>query len=303
MTGEPGTDHSPQNSPSLAGLRVAALESRMSDQTAILIERAGGVAVRAPSMRELPLDNQHQALQFAEHLLSDQLDVVIFLTGVGAKHLAEAIETKYPAEVWKAALAKTTIVARGPKPLTVLRGWGLKVAVQVPEPNTWRDVLESLDQKLPVQGKRIAIQEYGQTNPELIAGLEERGAKSIELVAVYRWALPEDLGPLKAAISGLIDGQIGVLAVTSAQQVKHMLQVAESEGLAKPLIDALNHHVIVASIGPVATETLIESGIRPDLEPEHPKLGPLVQTLAKTWKSLGKIQDERPFGPWLPQTS
>ena len=303
MTGEPGTDHSPQNSPSLAGLRVAALESRMSDQTAILIERAGGVAVRAPSMRELPLDNQHQALQFAEHLLSDQLDVVIFLTGVGAKHLAEAIETKYPAEVWKAALAKTTIVARGPKPLTVLRGWGLKVAVQVPEPNTWRDILESLDQKLPVQGKRIAIQEYGQTNPELIAGLEERGAKSIELVSVYRWALPEDLGPLKAAISGLIDGQIGVLAVTSAQQVKHMLQVAESEGLAKPLIDALNHHVIVASIGPVATETLIESGIRPDLEPEHPKLGPLVQTLAKTWKSLGKIQDERPFGPWLPQTS
>lgn len=303
MTGEPGTDHSPQNSPSLAGLRVAALESRMSDQTAILIERAGGVAVRAPSMRELPLDNQHQALQFAEHLLSDQLDVVIFLTGVGAKHLAEAIETKYPAEVWKAALAKTTIVARGPKPLTVLRGWGLKVAVQVPEPNTWRDVLESLDQKLPVQGKRIAIQEYGQTNPELIAGLEERGAKSIQLVAVYRWALPEDLGPLKAAISGLIDGQIGVLAVTSAQQVKHMLQVAESEGLAKPLIDALNHHVIVASIGPVATETLIESGIRPDLEPEHPKLGPLVQTLAKTWKSLGKIQDQRPFGPWLSQTS
>ena len=303
MTGEPGTDHSPQSSPSLAGLRVAALESRMSDQTAILIERAGGVAVRAPSMRELPLDNQHQALQFAEHLLSDQLDVVIFLTGVGAKHLAEAIETKYPAEVWKAALAKTTIVARGPKPLTVLRGWGLKVAVQVPEPNTWRDVLESLDQKLPVQGKRIAIQEYGQTNPELIAGLEERGAKSIELVSVYRWALPEDLGPLKAAISGLIDGQIGVLAVTSAQQVKHMLQVAESEGLAKPLIDALNHHVIVASIGPVATETLIESGIRPDLEPEHPKLGPLVQTLAKTWKSLGKIQDERPFGTWLPQTS
>ena len=303
MTGEPGTDHSPQNSPSLAGLRVAALESRMSDQTAILIERAGGVAVRAPSMRELPLDNQHQALQFAEHLLSDQLDVVIFLTGVGAKHLAEAIETKYPAEVWKAALAKTTIVARGPKPLTVLRGWGLKVAVQVPEPNTWRDILESLDQKLPVQGKRIAIQEYGQTNPELIAGLEERGAKSIELVAVYRWALPEDLGPLKAAISGLIDGQIGVLAVTSAQQVKHMLQVAESEGLAKPLIDALNHHVIVASIGPVATETLIESGSRPDLEPEHPKLGPLVQTLAKTWKSLGKIQDERPFGSWLPQTS
>ena len=180
MTGEPGTDHSPQNSPSLAGLRVAALESRMSDQTAILIERAGGVAVRAPSMREFPLDNQHQALQFAEHLLSDQLDVVIFLTGVGAKHLAEAIETKYPAEVWKAALAKTTIVARGPKPLTVLRGWGLKVAVQVPEPNTWRDVLESLDQKLPVQGKRIAIQEYGQTKLEGFASAWALGPSHVQ---------------------------------------------------------------------------------------------------------------------------
>ena len=303
MTGEAGNPQGPVNSPSLGGLRVAALESRMSDQTAILIERAGGVAVRAPSMRELPLENNHQALEFAKNLISDQLDVVIFLTGVGAKHLAEAIETKYPAEIWKAALAKTSIVARGPKPLTVLRGWGLKVDVQVPEPNTWRDILESLDQKLPVHDKRIAIQEYGQTNPELIAGLKDRGAKSVELVPVYRWALPEDLEPLKSAIRGLIAGEIGVLAVTSAQQVRHMLEVAESEGIAKALIDALNQHVIIASIGPVASETLIESGIRPDLEPDHPKLGPLIQTLAKTWKTLGKIQDQRPFGPWPTQNS
>lgn len=299
MSGESTTSStSSEPAPSLSGLRVAALESRMSDQTAILIERAGGIAFRAPSMRELPIENNHQALDFAGKLLAGHLDLVIFLTGVGAKHLAEAIETRFPAESWRSALSRTIIVARGPKPLTVLRGWGLKVDVQVPEPNTWRDILESLDQKQPVAGMRIAIQEYGQTNPELIEGLNQRGAASIDLVPVYRWALPEDLGPLKAAIDGMIDGRIGALAVTSAQQVRHMLQVAEMAGLAGTLTEAINRHVIVASIGPVATETLIEMRIRPDVEPEHPKLGPLIQALAKSWKTFAKIQGQSAFGPW-----
>lgn len=285
-----------RESGSLELLRVVALESRMTDQTAILIERSGGVALRAPSMREIPLADNHEALDFARRLIEGAFDSVIFLTGVGAKHLADAIETNFPAETWREALKKTVVVARGPKPLVVLRSWGVPVAVQVPEPNTWRDVLETLDQKYPVKGKSIAIQEYGQSNVELIDGLKARGATNVECVQVYRWALPEDLEPLQNAIRQMIEGRVGALVVTSAQQIRHLFQVAESQGLTNQLREAINRQVIIASVGPIATETLNEYGISPDIEPEHPKLGPLVQALTREWKSTAKTIDQKSFG-------
>lgn len=294
---EPNSD-TPQAPASLNRLRVAALESRMSDQTAVLIERSGGVAVKAPSLREIPLEDNAEALSFAQNLLSGQYDAVIFLTGVGAKHLAESIETRHPADQWRQALAQTVIVARGPKPLTVLRSWGLKADVQVPEPNTWRDILETLDQKYPVTGKRIAIQEYGKPSAELAAGLISRGAASVQSVSVYRWALPDDLEPLKTAIQGMISGLVGALVITSAQQVRHMMQIAEQEGLAAQLTEALQARVVLASVGPVATETLLEFSLKPDIEPEHPKLGPLMLALARNWQTTGKTIDPKAFGPW-----
>lgn len=290
------TENSDASSEGLAGLRVVALESRMSDQTAILLERAGGVAVRAPSMRELPLEDNAEALRFADRLMAGEIDVVIFLTGVGAKHLADAIETRFPAERWLGAMEKTFVIARGPKPLTVLRGWKVRVDVQVPEPNTWRDLLEALDRATDVRGKRVAIQEYGQTNTELIDGLSARGAAEVIRVPVYRWALPEDLGPLKAAIRGCVDGTAGAIVVTSAQQVRHLMQVAQSEALDELLKTALRERVVIASVGPVATEALGEFGLVPDIVPEHPKLGPLVKSLAAGWRGVGKSIAARAFG-------
>lgn len=280
---------------SLEGLRVIALESRMSDQTATLIERAGGVVVRAPSMQEIAIGENPAALEFAQNLMAGAFDAVIFLTGVGTKHLAESIETSIAAETWRTALANVKVVARGPKPFAVLRGWGVRVDVQVPEPNTWRDILETLDAKYPLAGKSIAIQEYGASNADLIQGLLDRGASNVVPVPVYRWALPDDLGPLKSAIRQMIDGKAGALVVTSAQQIRHLKEVAGEKW--ESLRAAIAGNVIVASVGPIATETLVEFGLSPDIEPEHPKLGPLVQALARGWKRTKKTLSANAFGP------
>lgn len=293
---KPGEDTLEENVTSLRGLRVVALESRMSDQTSILIERTGGICVKAPSLREIPLENNETAFEFAEKLNEAQYDIVIFLTGVGCKLLSQAIETKIPAETWLASLSKTVVVARGPKPLVVLRGWGVTVDIQIPEPNTWRDIVEALDKNCPVEGKSIAIQEYGQSNLDLIEALIQRGARAVQSVPVYRWALPEDLEPLRSSIVQMIEGRIGALVVTSAQQIRHLFQVAEQHQLAQDLLKVLNEKVIVASVGPIATETLVEYGIVPDIEPVHPKLGPLIQSLAKEWPQSKKKPGREAFG-------
>jgi uroporphyrinogen-III synthase len=149
----------------------------------------------------------------------------------------------------------------------------------VPEPNTWREILKVLDtNKVALQGQRVAVQEYGIPSKDLVQGLQERGA-DVLAVHVYDWALPEDTAPLRSAIQALIAGNVEVALFTAAIQVHHLLQVAEEMSCKDSLVAALGK-VKVASIGPVTSEALGEYGIPVSMEPTHPKMGFLVREAA-----------------------
>src|SRR2546427_9439945 len=144
-----------------AGLRVAAFESRMADQMMQLIERHGGMPLVAPSMREVPLEENADVLRFGERLLAGRFAMVILLTGVGTRFMLKVLDTRWPREQILAALGKTMTVVRGPKPLAVLRENNLQPTLAVPEPNTWRDLIQGLDDlRRSLQGKRLAVLEY-----------------------------------------------------------------------------------------------------------------------------------------------
>jgi uroporphyrinogen-III synthase len=266
---------------SLAGLRVLSLESRRGPEMAKLIAGHGGQPIVAPSMREVPLETNTEALAFAKKLLYGEFDMVIFLTGVGTRALARVVETIYPLNEYLARLRDVAVVARGPKPLAVLREWNVPVAVVAPEPNTWREVLRVLDENcsaVPVKGRRVAVQEYGVSNGDLLDGLKKRGAL-VTSVPVYEWALPEDTGPLRSAIAALARNEIDVVLFTTATQADHLLQIAAEMKQEDALRRALSR-IFVASIGPTTSERLREHGIEPDMEPSHPKMGFLVSEAA-----------------------
>ncbi|HEY3964062.1 MAG TPA: uroporphyrinogen-III synthase [Planctomycetaceae bacterium] len=274
-------DNQKMNNPSLStDVRICAFESRKGSELKGLLERQGltGVTI-APSMREVPLGENPEALAFAGRLFAGMIDVVLLLTGVGTRALAEVIESQHDRGAFLEALQKCTIIVRGPKPAAVLREWKVRIDHQVPEPNTWRDLVALLDAKVPVAGKRVAVQEYGQPNPELYAALDERGAETIR-VPVYRWALPEDTGPLREAVHTTVAGGFDVLMFTSAQQLRNVLTIAEGEGIRDAWLAAARKCVI-ASIGPTASETIRDEGLPVDIEPEHPKMGHLVQAVAR----------------------
>src|ERR1700737_2321730 len=215
-----------------------------------LIASNGGEATVAPSMREIPLETNTEARAFARTLAGNDFDVVIFLTGVGTRALTRVVETVYPVEQFVAALRKIAIVARGPKPVAALKELGVPVTVAVPEPNTWRELLKTLDEKadsVPLKGRRVAVQEYGVSNPELLAGLTERGAQ-VTRVPVYEWALPENTEPLRSAIGAITRGEIDVALFTTSVQVTHLLQVAASMNLEEPVRRAFAR-IVIASIG------------------------------------------------------
>jgi uroporphyrinogen-III synthase len=234
-------------------------------------------------MREVPLESNAEALAFADGLEHGAFDLVVLLTGVGTRALLAVVEhVRGSREPFVAALRATRIAARGPKPVAVLRELGLEPWVLAPEPNTWRELLAALDAKqaeLPLTGLRVAVQEYGASNPDLLAALETRGAR-VTPVPVYQWALPEDLEPLRSAVRAVAQGDVDVALFTTATQVVHLLKVAASMDRQDAVLEGLAR-TVVASIGPTTSEELRQQGIAVDMEPSHPKMGFLVREAAE----------------------
>ncbi len=136
----------------------------MATETAALIQRFGGNPLAAPAMREVPLEDNGAAFDFATRLLDGRVDIAIFLTGVGVRELFRVMETRHARETLVAALGRTLTVARGPKPVAALRELQIEPSLTIPEPNTWREILAMVGDRSELRGKRVAVQEYGVSN-------------------------------------------------------------------------------------------------------------------------------------------
>lgn len=281
--------------PNFGGLEVAAFESRRAEEIAKLIERFGGVPRVGPSMREVPLEDNPAVFEFAEQLLAGKIQGVVFMTGVGTRTLFEVLQGRYAIEEVVHGLSSTTIVARGPKPVQALREFGVPITMVAPEPNTWQEILQELDENprsFTLQGSTVAVQEYGEPNQAFLDELRSRGAKPIR-VPVYRWALPEDLDRLRETIDAIVAGQARIVLFTSRHQVTNVLHVAAEETAQDDLLQALRRS-IVCSIGPTCSEALVAAGISVDIEASPPKMGVLVLEAARRGPGLVPQKDSGP---------
>ena len=298
-------------SASFSGLRVLSLESRHAKEINRLIESYGGRPVVVPALREVRLEPNSHATEFAAGLLDERFDMVIFLTGAGIRGLFRAMEGEYPREQIVEALKSNKLVARGPKPASALMEFGLTPDLTAPEPNTWREILRVLDENpgpTGIEGTRIAVQEYGVPCTGLLTGLRERGAY-VTRVPVYHWSLPDDREPLREAATRLAAGEIDVILLTAAVQVEHLLQIASELGLEESLRRHLNR-MVVASVGPTTSEHLGAIGLRADIEASHPRMGFLVEEAAR--KSAAILQEKHAepgldflheMGSWMAESS
>ncbi|MFN6130957.1 MAG: uroporphyrinogen decarboxylase [Planctomycetota bacterium] len=264
--------------PSFQGLRVAALESRRRDEFARLIERFGGTPFVSPSMREVPLGRNKEAVDFAYRIMTGEIGVVIFLTGVGFRHFLAAVEKHVDKQRLLDAMSDIVTIARGPKPVAAMREVGMQPTHRAPEPNTWREVLQLVDQSVPVANVNVGLQEYGVTNHSLIAGLEARGARVVN-IRVYQWEFPEDTKPLEENIRAMCRGERDCLLLTSAHQAVNLMRMASNLGCEAELRASLDR-MVVASIGPTTSEMLQHLNLPVDLEATPNKMGHLVQAAA-----------------------
>ncbi len=266
---------------SFNGLRVLSLESRRAKEIEKLIRTYGGDATVVPSMREVGLESNADLLEFAAGLLRGEFDLVIFLTGVGVRTMLELVQSRFDREEFLTALRKVKIAARGAKPATALRELKIPVHIVSEDPSTWHELMRAVDEEVgsSLAEMRVAIQEYGASNPELLTELSSR-SRSLTKVPVYQWALPEDPEPLRQTVFALVNGTVDIVLFTTSVQVIHLFQIAEQMGLASQMRDALRS-IVVLSIGPTTSEELAHYDIQADFEPSRPKMGFLVNEAAQ----------------------
>lgn len=264
------------------GLRVLTLESRRAQEIATLISRQGGISFVAPSVKERALEDHSIAFHFLEQLEAGTFDLVICMTGVGLTFLRDIVITRFPVERLTEALQRVAIISRGPKPVPILRSMNVPIHVIVPEPNTWREVVDAVAQRAE---RRIAVQEYGRPNDEMTTALQALGA-IVTPVALYRWEMPDNIEPLREAARKLASREFDVVLFTSSIQLDHLFEVARDLQLANEVRQSLKEHVVIASVGPVMTAALIAQGFRPRVIPEHPKMGALVKAAAEESAAL-----------------
>jgi len=272
---------------SFEGRRVLTLEARRSPELALMVVNYGGEPIVAPALRERPLDLHTEAVAFIEGLQRDEFDMVVLMTGIGTRALVTVAEHLFAREAFVESLRRTRVVARGPKPMAALRELGLSAWAVAPSPNTWREVMMAIDMRsaeVTLEGMRVGVQEYGTPNAELNGVLEARGAV-VTSVPIYKWTLPDDVEPLRASIRAIVGDEVDVLLLTAGVQIVHLLRVATSMGVE----DEVRRHLrrlVIASIGPIASEELRRQGLPIDLEPSHPKMGFLVKEVAEQCGSM-----------------
>jgi len=262
----------------LENISVAILEHRFTKEFSTLFEKLGATVYACPLLEEKPVENREELQSFIRYVLDGQIDMMIFLTGVGARFLVAESESMGERDAFVQALGNMTIVVRGPKPVAALRQLGLRAHV-TPENPTTEGVIEALRPQ-DLRGRRVGIQLYGTPNPQLVSALEAKGA-SVKSVQVYAYGAAADSGAVSTLIGRILDSQVQVVAFTSAPQVRMLFDFAVQSNVADALMKALNTKVTVASIGEVTSRALQENGIAPRIVPTQSKMAALVQAVGE----------------------
>ena len=263
---------------SLGGARVALLEARMESELASLVRRHGGEPLCVPALREVERecsDESAAAIDAVEHAGA----VVVLATGVGLARWLVMAASLGRLDALRSALARATVVCRGPKPVAVLKREGLTAHVRAEPPHTTAELLAALA-AIDVTGRDVVFVHDGGGGPTVPGALRGRGARVAE-IRPYGWALPADLQPLRDLCGAIVDGRVDAVAFTTQIQARHLFEVAERAALRDAIARAMHASVLVAAVGPTSARALVDLGVPPHVVPAQGKMGAMVVALAE----------------------
>ncbi|MGH9213264.1 MAG: uroporphyrinogen-III synthase [Acidimicrobiales bacterium] len=262
--------------PPLAGWRVGLTAHRRGDEQAELLRRRGASVVVGPVVRTLPFGDDRPLREATDALFDRPPDVVVATTGIGIRSWFGAAESWGLDGRLAAVLDPAHRVARGPKARAALAAVGLPSHTD--EPSERLDRLVDGLVAAGVDGRRIALQLYGEAVPWAIDRLRHAGAEVVA-VPIYRWTAAEDLAPAERLLRDLLGDQLDAVTFTSSAAVRSFAALADGLGVGAELRTALSAQVIAGCVGPITDEAAASVGFERRCAPVRGRLGLLVRTL------------------------
>jgi uroporphyrinogen-III synthase len=272
----------------LRGVRVALLEARMQGELASLVRRHGGEPLCVPAMREVERDCAEDVTRAYGALLGGNA-VLVLTTGVGLERFLTVAAAIGLGNELRSELPSATIVCRGPKPVAVLKRERLPVHVRAEAPHTTNELLLALD-SVEAAGRDVVFVHDGGGSREVVVALARRGARVVE-VQPYVWALPEDIGPLRALVETIVKGEVDAVAFTTQAQARHLFALADAMGVRESMVRALRERIVVVAVGPTSAKTLGQLGAPPHVVPEQPKMGAMIIALSAKFAEAGLVSN------------
>jgi len=260
----------------LEGFRVGVTATRKADEQINLLQRRGAQVEWAPALSIDP--NRVDAVQLraaTETVLAQKVDMFLATTGIGTRAWFDAAESWGLLGPLLETLGRAEILARGPKSVGALRARGLR-ELWAPASEEFDDVLEHLRGR-DLTGKRIVVQEHGQSLSMVAHALRRQGAE-VQTVTVYRVEQAEDPEPMFRLVELVADGHLDAVTFTSAPAVAALMEAASSVGRRDEVISAFQADVVASCVGPVTAAAFEMWGV-PTIFPERSRLVAMVKQL------------------------
>src|SRR5262245_45473973 len=187
----------------LEGRSIALAEGRQLEDLARMLEGEGATELRCPMVSILDAPDPAPVVAWLHELCAGRFSHVVLLTGEGLRRLLGFAERAGIRDKVIAALARTRLVTRGPKPVQALKEIGLTPGLVAATPTT-AGVIATLRAE-PLQGKMVGVQLYSESNEPLAEFLQSAGA-TMRAVLPYVYAPAADAGRVADLIQRLARG-------------------------------------------------------------------------------------------------
>lgn len=261
----------------LDGFVVGITADRRWEEQAELLSRRGAAILHGPTMTTQYLACDDELRRATRAVLDASPDYLVATTGIGMRAWLETAATWGLMDPLANVLNRARVVARGPKAAAAVQAGGLEVWAR--SPTEQMDALVELLLAESLEGRVVAVQEYGVPNPQPTAALRTAGAAVID-VPVYRWRVPDDAGPVLRLMDAACNERVDAITFTSAPAVHNLFAIAAQHDRADDLRRVCNNGVVVACIGPVCAAAARQEGIEAPLAPEVGRLGLLVRAVS-----------------------
>lgn len=267
----------------MQGKHIAITGARKAEEISQLIKNLGGIPYVRPTQGTVFLD-ESQVAPDLDRLLTDGADWLILTTGIGAQALLDVAERLRRKEELLNVLRTIQIASRGYKTRNVLKQLGLVPTVQ-DDDGTIRGLLRGLE-GYSLQGKRVALQLYGEIPYSLRDFLKKQGAETFEILP-YKHVPPEEK-EMTTFLSELDHETFDAVAFTSAIQVQYLFQAADQFGYRHRLLQLFADRTLAVAVGIVTAEALAEAGVRRYIQPENQRMGGMVVAMNKYFAQDGQ---------------